>query len=112
MNMEKYNREKIRQEIEAFETADKFKQRRMIGNSLERLKNIIGHIEVQCPSCSMIQNSENFVSKTCIHCGKRFQIFPNNRPSRVPETAWNKKKRLLIHEYYHLNKTGRFLTIM
>ena len=112
MVMEKYDKDKVRQEIEAFERADKCKRKIYVGNEIEILKRRIGSVEVICPSCNRKQLMEISLNRKCVRCGRSFQLYPKNGTSKLAHTEINMRKLYLIHQWYSLVHHGRVMNIM
>lgn len=106
-----YNKEQVRQQIE-FESADIMKTKEMQETAINNLKRIIGTVEVQCPRCKKIQLSESIKNKKCEKCGTLFQVYPKNKMSNLTKSESNMKKLHLIHQWYSLEKRGKYMTIM
>jgi hypothetical protein len=75
--------EDIKEEIEAWKTADQIKTAQATGSIINELWRQVGSVTVRCPSCSKTMEVQTLKNKKCIFCNKTFQIIPKNSKSNI-----------------------------
>jgi hypothetical protein len=108
---EEYENEKkkLERELDGFQSGIDYKAKQQVIDTVERMRRIIGAIEVECPYCKRIQKTESYESRKCLFCRRTFEIFPKNDISRIADTERNKKIRPAIQELASLIKRKRFV---
>ena len=84
-----------------------YKSGYMTKKALNELWNMLGDIEVRCPSCNHIQKVRTVLTVKCLSCGRSFMVCPKNKPSRI--VSCPQGKIWILHQIVSLSTTGKYI---
>jgi uncharacterized protein (DUF983 family) len=102
--------EDIEREIQIWKRGDEIKTQQTTENIINNLWGQIGSVTAKCPYCGGKMEVRTVKSKKCIHCGKSYQMYPANTPSRIVKVPAGKIK--ILHNIHSLETSGCFENIL